>query len=91
MNQRRPPELDMTIDGEFVSPPVAPFASRVLMWAMVVAIITGAISLAAFALWLALMILPVAIAAAVVAWAMFRYRLWRAQQATVTQRSVWRP
>jgi hypothetical protein len=81
----------MTIEGEFVSPPTAPIANRILMWAVVIAIIAGALSLAAFALWLALLILPVALAAAVVAWAMFRYRLWRAQHAVRTQRGVWRP
>jgi hypothetical protein len=91
MNQRRPPELDMTIEGEFVSPPVAPLTSRILMWAVAVAIIAGALSLAAFALWLALLILPVALGAAVIAWAMFRYRLWRAQRSMGGQRNVWHP
>ncbi|HEX3576468.1 MAG TPA: hypothetical protein VHU42_17865 [Rhodopila sp.] len=91
MNQRRPPELDMTIEGEFVSPPKAPISSRILMWAVVVAIVAGALSMAAFALWLALLILPVAFGAAVVAWVVFRYRIWRAQRATAGQRNVWRP
>jgi hypothetical protein len=91
MNQRRPPELDMTIEGEFVSPPTTPIASRILVWAVVIAIIAGALSLAAFALWLALLILPVALGAAAIAWVMFRYRLWRAQQAVRAQRGVWRP
>jgi hypothetical protein len=91
MNQRRPPELDMTIDGEFVSPPTPPVATRILMWAVIVAVIAGALSLAAFALWLALLILPVALGAAVIAWAMFRYRVWRAQRAMGSQRNVWRP
>jgi hypothetical protein len=87
MDQRRPPELDMTINGEFVTPPKAPLSSRILMTAIVIAILAGALSLAAFALWLALIILPVAFTAAVVAWAMFRYRVWRAQRST----AIWRP
>lgn len=91
MNQRRPPQLDMTIDGEFVSPPKPPVSSRILMGAIVVAILAGALSLAAFALWVALIILPVAFAAAVIAWAMFRFQLWRAQRSMSGQRSVWRP
>ena len=41
MNQHRPPELDMTIDGAFVSPPTAPITSRILMWAVVIAIIAA--------------------------------------------------
>lgn len=91
MNQHRPPELDMTIDGAFVSPPTAPITSRILMWAVVIAIIAGGLSLAAFALWLALLILPVAFAAAVVAWGIFRYQVWRAQRSMGGQRAVWRP
>ena len=91
MNQRRPPDLDMTINGEFVSPRKVPVSSRILMWAVVVAVLAGALSLAAFTLWLALMILPVAIGAAVVAWVMFRYRVWRARRATGHRQNVWRP
>jgi hypothetical protein len=91
MNQRRPPELEMTINGEFVSPPVAPIATRILMWAIVIAVLAGALSLAAFALWIALIILPVAFAAGVVAWAMFRYRIWKAQRSMGGQHGVWRP
>ena len=81
----------MTINGEFVSPPRAPIVSRIFVWAVVIAVIAGALSVAAFALWIALLILPVAVGAAVVAWAMFRYRIWRAQRAMGAQRTIWRP
>jgi hypothetical protein len=91
MNERRPPELEMTVNGEFVSPPSAPIASRIFMWAIVIAVLAGALSLAAFALWIALIILPVAFVAAVVAWGMFRFRVWQAQRSMGGQRGVWRP
>jgi hypothetical protein len=91
METRRPPELEMTLEGEFVAPPATPIVSRIFMWAVVIAVLAGALSVAAFALWIALLILPVALGAAVVAWAMFRYRLWRAQQSMGGQRNVWRP
>lgn len=81
----------MTLEGEFVSPPKLPVTSRILVWAVIVAVITGALSIAAFALWLALLILPVALGAAVIAWAMFQYRVWRAQRSFSSQRNVWRP
>jgi hypothetical protein len=90
MNQRRPPELDMTLEGEFVSPPTPPISSRILMWAVVVALIAGALSLAAFALWIALLVLPVAFGAAIVAYVIFRYRVWRAQRTVAGQQSVLR-
>ena len=89
--RRRPPELDMTVDGEFVSPPTPPIAGRILLWAIAIAVVAGALSLAAFALWLALAILPVALGAAVVAWAVIRYRMWRMQRSFSGQRNVWRP
>ena len=91
MNQRVPPELDMTINGDFVSPPKAPVTSRILMWAIVVAVLAGAISLAALALWVALLILPVALGAAVIAWAMLRYRVWRAQRSMAGRQNIWQP
>ncbi len=90
MNERRPPELEMTADGQFVLPPAAPISSRILMWAIVIAVLAGALSLAAFALWIALIVLPVAFGAAIVAWAMLRYRMWRAQKASGVQRSTGR-
>jgi hypothetical protein len=90
MTKRRPPELEMTIDGEFISPPQVPLSSRILMGAIVVAVLAGALALAAFALWLALLILPVAFGAALVGWAMFRYRVWRAQRSMGGRSNVWR-
>lgn len=84
----------MTLAGEFVpppTPPTPPLSTRILVWAVVIAIIAGGLSLAAFALWLALLILPVALGAAVIAWALYRYRVWRAQKSFANQRSVWRP
>ena len=81
----------MTINGDFVAPPRAPIMSRILMWAIVVAVLAGAISLAALALWVALLVLPVAVGAAVIAWAVLRYRVWRAQGSMAGQRTVWRP
>jgi hypothetical protein len=81
----------MNIQGEFISPPRAPVSTRILFWAVVVAAVAGALSLAAFALWVAFMILPVALGAAAVAWIMYRYRLWQARRAMAQQRGVWRP
>ena len=81
----------MTIEGEFVSPPKPPLSTRIIFWAIVVAVIAGGLSLAALALWAALIILPVALGAAVIAWMMFRYRMWRAQRSFGGQRDLWRP
>jgi len=81
MNKRNPPDLEMTLEGEFVSPPHVPVATRLLAWAIVAAVVAGALFLAAFALWLAMLMLPVAIGATLIAWSIYRYRLWREQKA----------
>jgi len=74
---RRPPILDMTLEGEFRTPPRPPLLNRILFWAVITALVCGALVLAAVALWLAMVILPVAIGAAIVAWAIWRYQSWR--------------
>jgi hypothetical protein len=87
----RPPEIEMTPDGHFVTPPKPPFMTRLLVWAVLIAVITSALCLAAFALWLALLILPVALGAALVAWATWRFQVWRAGKAVRGRQDVWRP
>ncbi len=78
MDARSPPEIDMLPDGTIRRPARPPIATRIFIWAVIIAAIAGALSLAAFALWIALIILPVALGAAVIAWLAFRFQLWRA-------------
>lgn len=80
----------MTLEGDFVSPPQTPIASRIMVWAIVIAIITGGFTLAALALWLAMLVLPVAVGAAAIGYLMFRYRMWRARQMRGPN-AVWSP
>jgi hypothetical protein len=67
----------MTPDGEFRMPPRPPLLKRILVWALLVAVIAGSFAMAAVALWLALIILPIAILAALLAWGIYRYQVWR--------------
>jgi hypothetical protein len=94
MDDRRPPEIEMTLDGTFRAPPKPPILTRILIWAVIIAVIAGALSLAAFALWIALLILPVALGAAAVAWLTWRFQVWRARVSAGRQRGsgrdVWR-
>lgn len=78
----------MTVDGEFVSPPTPPISARILLGALMVAVVAGAVVLAALALWVAFLILPVAIGAAAIAYAMYRYRVWQAEKSAGRQRNV---
>ncbi len=78
---RIPPTLDMTPDGAFRTPPRvggrAPLSFKLLLGAVVVAVLAGAAAVAALALWVVSLLLPVMIIAAGVAWATFKYRQWR--------------
>ncbi len=65
-------------------------ANRVLRGAIVVAVLAGAASLAALALWVALALIPIAIGAAVLAYGVLRYRMWRAGRSAGGQRAPFR-
>jgi hypothetical protein len=90
MSQRDPPELEMRADGSFRMPPRPPILTRIFIWAAVVAVIAGGLAVAAFALWIALFLVPVALVAAVIAWLAFRFQLWRGGGSVGGQRDVWR-
>jgi hypothetical protein len=90
MSDRVPPELEMRADGSFRVPPRPPILTRIFIWAAVIAVIAGGLALAAFALWIALILVPVALLAAVIAWLAFRFQLWRAGGSVGGQPDVWR-
>jgi hypothetical protein len=76
MSERVPPDLDLLPGGSF-RPRRPPLAARVFRWAVIVALVAGLLALAAVALWFALVLIPVAIGAGLIAWLAFRYQLWR--------------
>lgn len=73
--------IDMTLQGEFVSSPPPPrrlpLATRIFAWAVLAAVIGGAFTIAALALWFVMMILPFVLGAAAVAYIAYRYQVWR--------------
>jgi hypothetical protein len=78
----------MTPDGEFVTQPVPDphgaglWAVRLGLGAALVAAIAGAVAVAALVLWVASVMIPVALIAGVVAYAAFRFQVWRAQRSS---------
>lgn len=88
---RTPPVIDMAPDGTFRTKPSglrAPLSFKLLLGATIVAVVAGAFAVAALALWVAAMLLPVVIIAAFVAFAALKYRRWRRGTA-VGPRSVY--
>jgi hypothetical protein len=81
--------IDMTSDGEFRSPPEPSFGTKLLRVAIVVAVLAGAAAFAALAFWLAMILIPIALGAGLVAWAMMRFRLWQAGRDVRPPRAPW--
>lgn len=78
----------MAPDGTFRSPAPgkrAPLSFKLLLGATMVAVLAGALAVAALAMWVAALLLPVVIVAAFVAWATYRYRRWRRGSAPQTR------
>ena len=73
---RLPPQIEMRLDGDLLPPPPT-WPMRLAGTAIIVAVLTGVIAVAALAFWVALALIPVALVAGVVAWAAIRFQLWR--------------
>jgi hypothetical protein len=72
------PVLDMTAEGAFREPPPTPLADQLVRVGVVAAVVVGAAAVAALALWLALTLIPIALAAGAVAYLAYRWQVWRA-------------
>jgi len=72
--------IDMTLEGEFIAPPptpAPPIGARIMMWAIVAMVLSVAVLIVALTFWFVVMILPLVLAAALIAYLAFRYQLWR--------------
>jgi hypothetical protein len=70
--------IDMNPDGSFAPPRATPLADRILRGAVVLAALAGMVAFGLLALWAALIAIPVALGAGAVAYAAWRWRVWRA-------------
>ena len=83
MRNQTPRILDMTPQGEFVTRPVrqdghaTTWPLRLGLGAAVVAAVAGGLAIAAVLLWLASVLIPVALIAGGLAYVAFRYQTWR--------------
>ncbi len=87
MQDPDPRQIDMYPDGSF-RPRQAPgggrfaslLAGKVFRVAVIVAVLAGLLGAAFLAFWFALVLIPVAACAGLVAWAALRFQLWRARR-----------
>ncbi len=81
--------VDMTLEGEFVAPPPQPYppiSARIMLWAIVVMVLAITALIVAVTFWFVVMILPLVLAAALIAYLAFRYQLWRAGRSFTIRR-----
>ncbi len=87
-----PPEvIDMTPDGAFRVPPRragVPLSFKLMVGAGIIAVLAGAASIAALALWVVSLLLPVLVIAAGVAWVSFKYRQWKRTGSLGSERNL---
>jgi len=81
----------MLPDGSFVEPPTPPLALRIFRAALIIAVLAAAGAAAIFLLGIALILIPVAIGAGLIAWAALRFQLWRAQRSAGGPPDLFRP
>jgi Flp pilus assembly protein TadB len=94
MNRRRSPVIDMRIDGSFPPPRGTSLPMKIAGIALAIATLAGVLALAALVVWLvlwvALILVPVALLAGFVAWVAYRYQAWRRGGSFRSPRNVYR-
>ncbi len=78
--------IEMTLDGEFVAPPPPPIGARIMVWAIVAMMLGVAALILAVTFWFVVIMLPLVLAAALVAYLAFRYQMWRAGRSFTIRR-----
>lgn len=69
--------IEMSVDGRFIDPRRISWPMRIAGVALMVAVVTGAVGIAALALWLATLLIPLAVLAGCVAWIAYKFQSWR--------------
>lgn len=90
MAQEENPIIEMTLEGDFVSPPTPPsppLGVRIMMWAVVAAVVALSALIVALTIWFMAMLLPVILIAAVIAWIVVRFQVWRGSRTFTTWRA----
>ena len=77
---RKPPTIDMLPDGSFREPRrgnTVPFSAKLMVAAVLVTALSVSVAVAAFAIWVVSLVLPVIIIWGAVIWGTMKYRRWQ--------------
>jgi len=83
MNEDDTRIIDMTLDGEFVTPSgpgKPPIGARVMLWTIIAIVLAVSLSIIALTLWFVAMILPVLLVMGAAGYLLMRYQVWRSGQ-----------
>ncbi len=89
---RPPPVIDMLPDGSFRVPPrrpMVPLSAKLLIGAVLMTALAASVAIAALAIWVVSLVLPVIIIGGAFIWAMAKFRHWqslRGDPGSVTRR-----
>jgi len=81
--------IDMTLEGEFVAPPPRPrppIGARIMVWAIVTMVLALTVLIVALTFWFVVMLLPLVLAAGMIAYLAFRYQMWRGGSSFIVKR-----
>lgn len=85
----------MTAEGEFIDvrrPGISPLSVKIIAFAVLIAAVAGGLAIAALALWLAMTLIPIAIAGGLIAYGVFKVQLWAARRRSLGRgRDLLRP
>jgi predicted RND superfamily exporter protein len=77
---REPPIIDMRPDGTFQEPPrrpAVPLQAKLMLGAVIVTAVGVSIAVAAVAIWVVSMLLPVIVLSAAVAYGLYKFQRWQ--------------
>ncbi len=93
MDRRAPQTIDMNPDGSFAAPPPRaglPWSARIALAAFAVSFVTGLVAVAALALYIAAILIPVMILAGIGGYLGLKWQAWRQANASGRQ-GAWPP
>jgi hypothetical protein len=84
--------IEMTLDGDFVSPPpppTPPIGTKIMLWAIIAAVVSMSLLIVVLTLWFVAMILPAVLILSAICYLAYRYQVWRMGRGVLIRRGRW--